>query len=81
MATGALLSSTRVKLVLRPRIATLRPSPVISRRDVDAGNAVEGLGQVRVRELADVFGEDRVEEPTESRFFAGRVRRGCGESR
>ena len=37
MATGALLSNTRVKLVFRPRMATLRPSPVISREMVMPG--------------------------------------------
>ncbi len=61
-ATGAPLSSILVKLVPRPRIAMFRPSPEISRADRDAGHAIEGLGDVGIGKLADVFGEDRIGE-------------------
>jgi hypothetical protein len=80
-AMGAPFSSILVKLVPRPRIEMLRPSPVISRAITTPGMRFSDFGDVAVGELADVLGVDRVLEPGGFALGAGRGLRRSPRSR
>ena len=68
MATGALLSSTRVKLVFRPRIATLRPSPVISRLMCTPGMRLKDSAMFVSGNLPMSSAKTESMKPTDSRL-------------
>ena len=75
IAIGALLSSTRVKFVPRPRIATLRPSPLISRVIVTPGTRFSDSAMLVSGNLPMSSAKTVSVKPTESRLALAELSR------